>query len=64
MAQNTPCSNFEINTEFDLLLKGVFTTNLLHVLMVFSSSLIGCSEKLRLSAVRLGNSGGIRLKTA
>ena len=64
MAQKKPCPNFEINTEFNRSVYGVCTTNLLRLLMVFSSSLIFCSEKLRLSAVRLGNSGEILLKMA
>ena len=62
MAQKTPCPNFEINTKLNCLVYGVITTNLLRVLMVFSSSLTFRSEKLRLSVKRLGNSGGIRLK--
>ena len=62
MAQKTPCPNFRINTEFNWLVYGVITTNLLHVLTVFSSSLIFCAEKLRLSAVRLGHNDGILLK--
>ena len=35
MAQKTPYSSFEINTEFNLLVYGVIITNLHHVLMVF-----------------------------
>ena len=56
-----PCPNFEINTEFDRLVYGVITTNILHVLMVFLGSILFVYEILRLFAMRLENSDGIRL---
>ena len=66
MAQKTTCLNLKKKHwyEFNWLVYGVIITNLFRVLMVFSSSLLFCSEKLRLPAMRLGNSDGIRMQTA
>ena len=61
IAQKTPCPNFEFNSKFNWLVYGVITTNLPHVLMVFLSSIIFVYDILRLFAVRLENSDGIRL---
>ena len=44
MAQNTPCPNFEKNTEFNSFVYGVIATNLRHVLMISSSPLIFFSK--------------------
>ena len=61
IAQKTPCPNFEFNTEFNWVVYGVITNILLHVLMVFLSSIIFVYEMVKLLAVKLENSDGILL---